>query len=128
MQSQITDQRFSDVFRRTERDQWHEMGLFQKLSELLWHVCHLKQVSSFWSVTNKKINLDFQFIMNNLHTKNGFQSHEYSSLDWDNKTCCVQICDTLRDLAPFVQFEKREKHPWRSVTFSKVAGSKPAIF
>ena len=35
MQSQITDQRFSDVFRRTERDQWHEMGLFQKLSELL---------------------------------------------------------------------------------------------
>ena len=32
------------------------------------------------------------------------------------------ICDVLRDLLPFVQFEKREKHPWRSVTFSKVAG------
>ena len=31
-------------------------------------------------------------------------------------------CDALRDLAPLVQFEKREKHPWRSVTFSKVAG------
>ena len=28
----------------------------------------------------------------------------------------------LRDLVLFVQFEKREKHPWRSVTFSKVAG------
>ena len=29
----------------------------------------------------------------------------------------------LRDLAPFVQFKKREKHPWRGVTFSsKVAG------
>ena len=25
-------------------------------------------------------------------------------------------------LVPFVQFKKREKHPWRSVTFSKVAG------
>ena len=25
-----------------------------------------------------------------------------------------------------MQFKKREKHPWRSVTFSKVAGSKPA--
>ena len=30
--------------------------------------------------------------------------------------------DALRDSIPFVQFEKREKHPWRSVTFSKVAG------
>ena len=25
-----------------------------------------------------------------------------------------------------MQFEKREKHPWRSVTFSKVRGYKPA--
>ena len=31
-------------------------------------------------------------------------------------------CDALRDLGPFVQFKKREKHPWRSVTFGKVAG------
>ena len=30
--------------------------------------------------------------------------------------------DALRDLVPFVQFKKREKHPWRSVTFSKIAG------
>ena len=29
----------------------------------------------------------------------------------------------LRDLVPFVQFEKHEKHPWMNVTFSKVAGS-----
>ena len=28
----------------------------------------------------------------------------------------------LRDLVPTVQFKKREKHPWRSVTFSKAAG------
>ena len=32
------------------------------------------------------------------------------------------ICDALRDLVQFVQFKKRKKHPWRSVTFSKVAG------
>ena len=31
-------------------------------------------------------------------------------------------CDALRDLVPVVQFKKREKHPWRSVTFSKVLG------
>ena len=29
--------------------------------------------------------------------------------------------DVLRDLVPFVQFKKREKHPWRNVTFNKVA-------
>ena len=28
-------------------------------------------------------------------------------------------CDALRDLVPFVQFKKREKHPGRSVNFSK---------
>ena len=26
-------------------------------------------------------------------------------------------CDVLRDLVPFVQFKKREKHLWRSVNF-----------
>ena len=35
------------------------------------------------------------------------------------------VCDVLRDLVPFVQFKKREKHPWRSVTFSKVADFPP---
>ena len=34
----------------------------------------------------------------------------------------VTICGVLRDLVPFVQFKKREKHPWRSVNFSKIAG------
>ena len=29
--------------------------------------------------------------------------------------------DALRDLVLFVQLKKREKHPWRSVTFSKVS-------
>ena len=32
------------------------------------------------------------------------------------------IYGALRDLVPFVQFKKCEKHPWRSVNFSKVAG------
>ena len=30
-------------------------------------------------------------------------------------------CGALRDLVPFVQFKKREKHPWSSVNFSKPA-------
>ena len=28
--------------------------------------------------------------------------------------------DALRHLVPFTEFKKREKHPWRSVNFSKV--------
>ena len=31
-------------------------------------------------------------------------------------------CGALRDLVPCALFKKREKHPWGSVTFSKVAG------
>ena len=34
-------------------------------------------------------------------------------------------CDALRDFVLFVQFKKHAKHPWRSVTFSKVAGWSP---
>ena len=36
--------------------------------------------------------------------------------------CNAPRCGALRDLVPFVQFKKREKHPWRSVYFSKVQG------
>ena len=38
------------------------------------------------------------------------------------------ICDALRDLVPFVQFKKREKHAWRSVNFNKVAGFRLGCF
>ena len=32
------------------------------------------------------------------------------------------IRDAFRDLVPILQFKNREKHPWSSVNFSKVAG------
>ena len=34
----------------------------------------------------------------------------------------LSICGALIDLVPFVQFKKREKHPWRGIAFSKVVG------
>ena len=34
----------------------------------------------------------------------------------------VHTYGALRDLVPCAQFKKREKHLWRSVTFSKFAG------
>ena len=38
------------------------------------------------------------------------------------------ICDALHDLVPFVQFKKREKHPWRSVTLVTRINSPPWVF
>ena len=37
----------------------------------------------------------------------------------------MDICYALRDLVPFAQFQKREKHSWSSVTFSKVKSKTP---
>ena len=51
------------------------------------------------------------------YQKNLMKHLNYSDL-WK-----IIICDALRDLVPLVQFEKREKHSLRSVTFSKVAGN-----
>ena len=50
------------------------------------------------------------------------QSVNESSVQWDVGMIGSSQCDALRDLVAFVQFENREKHPWRSVNFSKVAG------
>ena len=33
----------------------------------------------------------------------------------------LHICGVLRDFVTCAQFKKREKHPWRSVTFGKNA-------
>ena len=41
------------------------------------------------------------------------ESRRYNEYDNDQR-----ICDALRDLVPFVQLKKREKHPQRSVNFS----------
>ena len=38
-----------------------------------------------------------------------------------SKAFFLVTCDALRNLVPFVQFKKREKHPWRSDTLAKVA-------
>ena len=38
---------------------------------------------------------------------------------WKSR-CFIFICDALRNLVTFVDFKKREKHPWRSVDFNKV--------
>ena len=64
-----------------------------------------------------------------------FQSLSYERrIYWFNRLLCLTItlileqntlavvCGALRDLVVFAQFKKREKHPWNSVNFTKVAG------
>ena len=38
------------------------------------------------------------------------------------------LSDALCNWVPFVQFMKREKHPWRSVTFSTNSNTPPWVF
>ena len=53
--------------------------------------------------------------------------NERVTLAWHALSCTCRkrtgkrISHALRDMLPFVQFKKCEKHPWRSVRFSKVA-------
>ena len=35
------------------------------------------------------------------------------------------ICDALRNSVPFLQFKKRENHPWKSVTFNFIKSNTP---
>ena len=39
----------------------------------------------------------------------------------------IEICGALRDLVPFVQFKKREKHPRKSVTYGAKLRNAPHI-
>ena len=49
-----------------------------------------------------------------------FSRHTYVNIHMTPRTSLMY--DALHDLVAFVQFKEREKHPWRSVNFSKVAG------
>ena len=53
---------------------------------------------------------------------NRLKAYILSSIFTEKVVVKLLIYDALRNLVPFAQFEKREKHPWRSATFSKVAG------
>ena len=62
-------------------------------------------------------NILFLIFLNVAYNKNNLLTILKQTLDnWP------KYCDALCDLVPFAQFEKREKHPWRSVTCSKAAG------
>ena len=63
---------------------------------------------------------DLNISSDKLSTK--IQDHYGEKIKLEKGNTKKEICDSLRDLVPFVQFKKHEKHPWRSINFSKVAG------
>ena len=67
--------------------------------------------------------LSLQFFLEK--TPSQFLSYEFWEMFFQSglKEFSIYICDVLRDLVPFVQFQKREKHRWRSVTFTP-----PSVF
>ena len=48
-----------------------------------------------------------------------YGNHCLKALSLQYRCTISKICDALRDLVAFLQFKNREKHPWRSVNFSK---------
>ena len=72
----------------------------------------IEQVRKLYLQTLQEINND---VMNHVHVTRQLAANQIRYL-------LTLICDALRDLVPCAQFKKREKHPWRSVDFSKVAG------
>ena len=51
-----------------------------------------------------------------VHITPSFEYASQSDVNSSIPRLCI-LCGALRDLVPFVQFEKYEKHPWRSVLF-----------
>ena len=92
-------------------------GVVNTLWELLdvWHICSwtsgIARNNKNFPLSSLPHRLSFFFIL-----KNPFQKRKsWTAISFPD-------CDALSDLVPFVQFKKREKHPWRSVTLSKIAG------
>ena len=48
-----------------------------------------------------------------MHKQKNAQSNIGSSIHSKIQQLEDLICDVFRDLVPFVQFKKREKHPWK---------------
>ena len=86
--------------------EWNKLDLY-KWSYLSYNSFCKALLSFIWPSENKTFNIHDQVGVKVLIRLRFGLSH-----------LCEHISDALRDLVPFVQFKKPEKHPWRSVNFS----------
>ena len=89
-----------------------------KTSPIFYMLSHFSKKHRQELVPSWKIDILNAFLFQNILISNLEQGFPRWEFIWIRDG----ICGASRDLVPFVQFEKREKHPWRSVDFSKVTG------
>ena len=95
---------------------------FQWQIEKLWQELGLGQ--RYFSVSPLRLNMT-KYNQRLCMNANRIQIEEILKTDksgFDSKQIYKTICDVLCDLVLLEQFKKCEKHQWRGVTFSKVAG------
>ena len=94
--------------------------------------CNIRGITVLLLDLNKNFRILFQFLFGNLCLlKKGYHEQLFTGILQNSHRKPVRtitISDTSRNLVPFIQFNKLEKHPWRSVTFSKVAYTLPWVF
>ena len=77
----------------------------------LWRVKKIRELKKYWFTTLSQEAWEiFLFIASGI------------------RKISIKICDAQRDLVSFVEFIKREKQPWSSVTFNKVSITPPWVF
>ena len=102
------------------------VGLIKKNDKALNNQVQVPKTGSVDSNYNakirlRKIKIEFpdKWIIAHLNTNSIRNKFDSLSIMVENN---ADICGAFRDLVLCAQFKKREKHPWRSVAFSKVAG------
>ena len=88
----------------------HKYTKYKMSLSIMLVVCIKQHLGNIWSSMHEKVKQHWRWAKKSFVSK---KACNYFSL-------IFSIWDALRDLVPFVQFKKREKHLWRSVTFSKV--------
>ena len=84
--------------------------LYSSFSNASWIISHRRLIILDIDVLNHFCRPDTQGEL--IATQNKFCVRK-----WINSVSTWKKCGPLRDLVPFVQCKKREKHPWRSADF-----------
>ena len=94
----------------------YHLGNFENLTQSGFWVIPQILFAKLWKPIYDVIIIQISFVSLNLETVEVFQLSKIKAkqLRWKQK------CGALRDLVPFVQFKKREKHPWRSVLLPQI--------
>ena len=73
--------------------------------------------------------ISFPYLQKSWNYNTNYATFVLYIVSWTNlDSSKVKIWDALRNLVPFVQFKKREKHSWLLVPFRKVTSSSLQLY